>query len=127
MASRTRRGLRARTSWHLGVLTDDDDYIGLEQVKIGVDRAVDRFADGSKRVGDADIAGEDWTVRSGPKGRLTFVRREAGITILVNGTASRQVTEDYVSSLHHRDRYGRSKTGRGLRRGTRDEVSSLQS
>ncbi|AXT85777.1 hypothetical protein C6I20_11650 [Aeromicrobium sp. A1-2] len=86
-------------SWHLGVLTDTDAYIGLEQVKISVDRAVDRFADGSKRVGDAVIAGEDWTVRSGPQDRWTFVRREDGITILLNGTASRQMMEDYVSSL----------------------------
>src|SRR5690606_23407808 len=35
-------------SWHLGVLTDDDDYIGLEQLKVGVERAVDRFAEGSR-------------------------------------------------------------------------------
>ncbi|MGA8988047.1 DUF4245 domain-containing protein [Aeromicrobium sp.] len=87
------------SSWHLGVLTDQNDYIGLEQVKVGVDRAVDRFADGSKKVGTAAIAGEDWTVRSGPKKRLTLVRRDGGITILVSSTASRRVVEDYVSSL----------------------------
>lgn len=86
-------------SWHLGVLTDDKEYIGLEQVKIGVDRAVARFADGSKAGGTTDIAGVRWTVRKGPQDGVTFVRREAGLTTLVNGTAPRAVIEDYVSSL----------------------------
>jgi hypothetical protein len=86
-------------SWHLGVLTDDEDYIGLEQVKVGVDRAVDRFAEGSKAAGDARIAGAAWTVRTGPKDDITFVRREAGLTTLVTGNAPRAVVEDYVASL----------------------------
>lgn len=86
-------------SWQLGVLTDDEEYIGLFQVKVGIDRAVDRFADGSKDAGSAEIAGEAWTVRKGPKDRLTYVRREGGLTTLINGTASRSVIEDYVSSL----------------------------
>lgn len=87
------------SSWHLGVLTDDEDYIGLEQVKVGVDRAVDRFAEGSKTDGTAEVAGMTWTVRKGPQDRLTFVRREGGLTILVNGTAPRKVIEGYISSL----------------------------
>lgn len=86
-------------SWHLGVLTGDDDYIGLEQVKVSVDRAVDRFAEGSKPASTEQIDGEPWTVRTGPDDRLTYVRREGGLTTLVNGTASRTVMEDYVASL----------------------------
>lgn len=86
-------------SWHLGVLTDDEDYIGLEQVKVSVDRAVDKFADGSKVDGTADVGGQTWTVRKGPEDRTAYVRREAGLTTLVVGTASRAVIEDYISSL----------------------------
>jgi hypothetical protein len=89
----------APTSWHLGVLTDEEDYIGLEQVRISIDRAVDEFANGSKSAGTADVAGETWTVRKGPQDRITFVRREGGLTTLVVGTASRSVIEDYISSL----------------------------
>lgn len=85
--------------WHLGVLTDDEDYLGLEQVKASVDRAVERFADGSKADGTADVAGEPWTVRKGPLDRTTYVRSEAGLTTLVVGTASRSVIEDYITSL----------------------------
>jgi hypothetical protein len=86
-------------SWHLGVLTDDDEYIGLEQVKVSVDRAVDRYADGSKLKGETTVAGDAWTVRTGPDGRLTYVRRAGGLTTLVNGTAPRDDIEAYVASL----------------------------
>jgi hypothetical protein len=88
------------SSWHLGVLTKDKDYIGLEQVKVSVDRAVDRFAEDSKAAGEAEVSGATWTVRTGPKGDdITYVRREDGLTTLVTGNAPRAVVEDYVASL----------------------------
>ena len=86
-------------SWHLGVLTADDDYIGLEQVKLTVPRAVDRFARGSKSAGTATIGAETWSVRKGPDDDITYVRQEAGLTTLVNGTAPQRVVEAYVASL----------------------------
>jgi hypothetical protein len=85
--------------WHLGVVTDDDEYIGLEQVTSGTRRAVERFADGSKADGTAEIDGETWSIREGPQDRTTYVRREAGVTTLVVGTTSRSVIEKYISSL----------------------------
>lgn len=85
--------------WHLGVLTDDDDYVGLEQLRASADRAVDRFAEGSRSAGTADVAGETWSVRKGPDGRVTYLRNEDGLTTLVNSTASRSVVEDYIVSL----------------------------
>jgi hypothetical protein len=85
--------------WHLGVLTDTDDYMGLEQLKGTSERAVDRFAEDSKSTGTADVAGQTWNVRSGPDGRLTYLRNEDGLTTLVNTTASRPVLEDYIASL----------------------------
>lgn len=86
-------------AWRLGVLTDQDEYIGLNQLKVSVDRALARYAEGSKAAGTAQVAGETWTVRSGPKGRWTYVRTEGGLTTLLNGTASRPVIERYISSL----------------------------
>lgn len=85
--------------WHLGVVTDDEEYIGLEQIKGSVNRAVERFADGSKADGKTDIDGETWSVRESPDDRTTYVRQEAGVTTLVVGTTSRSVIEDYISSL----------------------------
>ncbi|MRJ76590.1 DUF4245 family protein [Aeromicrobium sp. SMF47] len=99
------RGWEARTArfdpeaWHLGVFTDSGDYIGLEQIKVSADRAVDRFAEGSKPAGKAEVAGQEWSVRSGPKGRWIYVRAEDGVTTLINSSASRKVVERYISSL----------------------------
>lgn len=87
--------------WHLGVLTDDDDYVGLEQLTSSVDRAVERFAEGSKLDGPAEVAGVTWTVRTGPDGRITYVRDENGLTTLVNSSAPRSVVEDYIESLDY--------------------------
>jgi hypothetical protein len=85
--------------WHLGVLTGSDDYVGLEQLKSTPARAIDRFADDSKSAGTADVAGQTWDVRTGPDGRLTYVRDEDGFTTLLNTSASRRVLEGYIASL----------------------------
>jgi hypothetical protein len=86
-------------AWHLGVLTNDGDYIGLEQAKISVDRAVDEFAEGSKTAGRVRIGSQTWERRVGPKDAITFVRVEGGLTTLVTGDAPRKTVEAYVSSL----------------------------
>jgi hypothetical protein len=85
--------------WHLGVLTDEDEYIGLEQVTTGPKRTIERFAEGSKTAGTVEIEGRTWDVRTGPDGRTTLLRSEGGITTLANGTAPRSVVVDYVASL----------------------------
>lgn len=87
------------SSWHLGVLTQDEDYIGLEQTKGSIEPTVDRFAEGSTSAGNVTIDAEVWSVRTGPDGNTTFVRNEAGLTTLVTGTAPRQAVEAYVASL----------------------------
>jgi hypothetical protein len=86
-------------SWHLGVLTDDDKYIGLEQVRLTSKRAIETFAEGSKRTGSVEIDGATWSLRKGPDGRTTLLHTESGRTTLVNATAPQSVVEDYVSSL----------------------------
>jgi hypothetical protein len=87
--------------WHLGILTDEDEYVGLEQLTSSIDRAVDRFAEDSKPDGTAEVAGQSWTVRSGPDGRVIYVRNADGLTTLVNSSASRAVVEDFIESLDY--------------------------
>ncbi|GAA3514626.1 hypothetical protein GCM10022234_06890 [Aeromicrobium panaciterrae] len=86
-------------TWHLGVVTDDEEYIGLEQQKVDAKVLVAAYAKGSKTAGTASIGGTSWDVRTGPDGDVTFVRSEAGLTTLVTGEASRAEVEAYVSSL----------------------------
>ena len=61
--------------------------------------AVERFAEDSKSAGTADVAGRTWNVRTGPKGRLVYLRDEDGLTTLLNATTSRAVLERYIASL----------------------------
>ena len=86
-------------SWHLGVLTGDDDYVGLEQVEADPQRAVERFAKGSRDGVKITLEGETWSLRTGPRADLTYLRRDGDMTIVVTGTAPRVVMERYISSL----------------------------
>lgn len=86
-------------TWHLGVVTDDEQYVGLEQRKVEAKELVAMYAKGSKAAGTATIAGKSWDLRTGPGGGVTFVRTEAGLTTLVTGDAPRAEVEAYVSSL----------------------------
>lgn len=86
-------------SWHLGVLTGDDQYVGLEQVRESPRRVVERFAPGSRAAGSVDIAGQTWSRRTGPDDDSTYVRRDGDMTILVTGGAPRVEIERYISSL----------------------------
>jgi hypothetical protein len=87
------------TTWHLGVVTDDEEYVGLEQRKGDSKRLVATYAKDSKAAGTATIDGETWELREGPDGDVTFVRSESGLTTLVTGEAPRAEVEAYVSSL----------------------------
>ena len=86
-------------AWHLGVVTVEDDYVGLEQVADSPKRAIERFAEGSSAFGETVIGRETWRLRTGPDDDLTYVRRDTGNTIVVTGTAPRPVMERYISSL----------------------------
>lgn len=86
-------------SWHLGVITDDDEYLGLEQSPLSVNRSVDRWAEGSVEAGSAQVAGQVWSVRAGPRDRTTYVTRDGDRTTLVTGTVPPDEIEAYISSL----------------------------
>lgn len=86
-------------TWHLGVVTEDEEYVGLEQQKVDAKDLIEVYAKGSKAAGTAVLGGTSWDVRTGPDGDVTFVRTESGLTTLVTGEASRAEVEAYVSSL----------------------------
>jgi len=85
--------------WHLGVLTDKGEYIGLEQSDIGPRRGIERFAPETKAKGTTTVLGQSWQLRRSERGETTLVREDDGITIIVTGTATRGVIEDYTASL----------------------------
>lgn len=90
-------GVKGR--WHLGVVTDQDDYIGLEQTSVSVRRTVAQFASETEARGKVEAGGFEWQLRKSKKSETTLVRRAGDITVLVTGTAPQKVIERYAGSL----------------------------
>lgn len=86
--------------WHLGILTDDEEYVGLEQAVIDPADLIESAAEGTQPDGTIEIDGTEWQVRRDEsRGETTLVRQQQDITTLVTGTASQETLEDYVRSL----------------------------
>jgi Protein of unknown function (DUF4245) len=90
----------SKWAWHLGVLTSDDEYIGLEQARTDPESLIKSAAPGTVERGTIDIDGSEWQVRrDDSRGETTLVRHEQGVTTVVTGSASQETLEDYVRSL----------------------------
>ena len=104
------RGWRATTvrytpapgaHWHLGVLTDERRYVGLEQSRDSVRSMVEEFVDESASRGrPADVAGEAWSTYTDAGGDLALVRRAGTTTTLVVGhQVPRSTLVSYTAGL----------------------------
>jgi len=90
----------AEAHWHLGVLTAEKEYVGLEQIVDDIDDATAAFAPGTSPVGDVTIDGRRWQVRTDPgRGETTLVRQDGAVSTVVTGTVSQAVLVDYIGSL----------------------------
>lgn len=86
--------------WHLGVLTAQDRYLGLEQGAAGVAAMVEEYVDPeATRGGRVRVDGQSWTTYADAGGDHALARREAGVTTLVVGPVDREVLVRYVGSL----------------------------
>lgn len=85
--------------WHVGVVTADEDYIGIEQAQASSADTLRRFAKGSRADGAVRVDGDLWSRRTEADGDTVFVRRAGSTTVLVIGSAPRQLVERYLSSL----------------------------
>lgn len=90
---------RGNQGWHLGVLSDDDEYVGLEQSKDTVKESLDDFAPGGEGAGSAQVAGTVWQVSVSEDDRLTYVSEKDGVTTLVTTSGDQALLEAYVESL----------------------------
>ncbi|QMW67212.1 DUF4245 domain-containing protein [Mumia sp. ZJ1417] len=84
--------------WHLGVLTEDDRYIGLEQALDSAPRMIEAYAPGVEQRADVEVAGKTWQLWTGG-GETTFVREEGEMTVLVTGPAPREDIERFMGLL----------------------------
>lgn len=85
--------------WHVGVVTDEEAYIGLQQTPVSMRRTVEEYASKTVRQRDVTVAGQMWELRSSGQGETTLVRRDNGVTVLLTGTAPLSVIKSYASSL----------------------------
>ncbi len=86
-------------AWHLGVLTPDNTYAGLEQAALSTQGIVRDFAPKSRAAGEARLGGDTWQVRTESDGDRIYVRDFGDTAVLVIGSVKPAELERYVSSL----------------------------
>jgi hypothetical protein len=86
--------------WHLGVLTDEGNYVGLEQSLSSEQNMVEDYVDETAVRGEpVEAAGETWRTWTDEGGDTALTRVEGRVTTLVVGTADQDVLVEYVESL----------------------------
>jgi hypothetical protein len=86
--------------WHLGVLTDEDRYVGIEQARSSAAEMVESYVDPDARRGETvTVAGDRWQVWTDEGGDTALTRVEQGVTTLVVGTPELSVLREYANSL----------------------------
>ena len=87
--------------WHLGVLTDQNRYVGLEQGQQSVPAMVSAYVDGAaSRGAPARVGARTWATYTDDGGDLALVHRVGGTTTLVVGhEVPRSTLVRYAASL----------------------------
>ncbi len=90
-----------RGHWHLGVLTDNSRYVGLEQGRTPVASMVEQYVDPSAARGSAvTVAGRPWSTYTDGGGDIALVRRQQRTTTLVVGhDVAKAELVDYAARL----------------------------
>jgi hypothetical protein len=86
--------------WHLGLLTEEGRYVGLEQVDSSVESMVTTYVDDeATQGGDVTIEGRPWSTWTDDEGDTALVRDGREVTTLVVGPVEQDVLVDYVKIL----------------------------
>ncbi len=87
-------------AWHLGLLTAEERYVGLEQSRRTEERMVEVFVDRDAVKGDpVQVDGETWQTWSDEGGDTAITRVDDGVTVLVVGTPDLEVLTDFAATL----------------------------
>lgn len=91
----------ADEKWHLGLLTDEDRYVGLEQADASTETMLETHVDPETTPGDPVLVdGEQWSTWTDAGGDLALVREGDGVTTLVVGhEVPTEDLVDFVESL----------------------------
>lgn len=87
-------------AWHLGLLTDQDRYVGLEQSRRTEERMVEDFVDSDAVKGEpVQVEGRTWQTWTDEGGDTALTRVDDGITVVVVGTPELDVLTDFAATL----------------------------
>lgn len=86
-------------AWHLGFLTPDDRYVGLEQTNGDLDPAVAEQIDISATSETVEVIGRSWRVYRSEVRDNALVHVEEGVTTVVNGSPDVEVLRQFAESL----------------------------
>jgi uncharacterized protein DUF4245 len=91
----------AQDRWHLGMLTGQDRYVGLEQSADSVESMLETHVDATTDEGEPVLVdGVRWSTYTDSGGDLALVRRVAGTTTLVVGhEVPESELTDFAASL----------------------------
>jgi hypothetical protein len=88
-------------AWHLGCLTDQRRYVGLEQADAPLDGMLQDFVgDGASRGSDVTVAGRRWESWHTPDDDRALVREGQQVTTLVVGRVPQATLEQFIGTLH---------------------------
>lgn len=87
-------------SWHVGFLTEDREYVGLEQTDRPPAALVEEHVDEEAVQGeDVTIDGVTWQTWTDEGGDTALVREQEAVTTLVVGTVDQDTLVEFVRSL----------------------------
>lgn len=87
-------------SWHLGVLTDQQRYVGLEQARTSVSDLVETYVDAEAVPGGpVEVGGRTWRTWTDEGGDVALTREQGGVATLVVSSLGRETVVDYVRRL----------------------------
>ncbi len=94
----------ASASWHLGSLTDDRDYVGVEEARASIKDLVEEHVDTkAERGDDVTIEGETWQTWTDAGGDYALARSLTSAatveSVVVVGTAPAAEIRDFAGSL----------------------------
>jgi hypothetical protein len=87
-------------TWHLGVITPDKKYVGLEQSNATADRFVTDELGDAREGGTSTVAGVQWQrMQRTDKDERALVRTAGGATTILTGAVDYGTLESYATTL----------------------------
>src|SRR4051794_7883280 len=100
IATSVRFGNGRDQSWHLGCLTGDRRYVGLEQEDAPLDSMLQEFVgEDATRRADVAVGGRTWESWTTPDEDRALVRETPGVTTVVVGRVPQSTLETFIDTL----------------------------